>query len=915
MKPDPDAKPHAATGAGPARPGRLPTGTVTLLFSDIEGSTRLLQELGSQYERALIQHDEIIRAVIRRHGGEEVGHEGDAFFVAFSAATAAVKAAVQAQRQLAGHEWPGHTSLRVRMGLHTGSPTVTEDDYLGLDVHRASRICSAAYGGQILVSQATKALVEDLAGDDIELRDLGEHRLRDLDRPERLFQVSAAGLEAEFPALRTLEAPVNLPTMPTTLVGRERELDEVASLVGRPDARLVSLLGPGGTGKTRLAVRLAERLAPSYLDGVFFVALAPVEETTLVASTIARSLRLEPPGAQSPIDAITTHMRDRHALLVLDNFEHVVQAAPVVAELLTSCPRLDAVVTSRTALRISGEHEYQVPPLSLPDPATSDIESVCNSEAVNLFVERARAIDPTFRIDEHNASTVVGICRRLDGLPLAIELAAARMRLLAPDALLGRLDRHLKLLTGGPRDAPARQQTLRGAIEWSYEMLLPSEQAGFRRLSPFAGGWTLESAEAVVDPSGELDADTLEILASLLDKSLVRRDDNPSGDTRLSMLRTIRDYALEKLAEDPDSTEVHRRHALYFAEMALTAQGHLLGAEQAEWLEKLEAEHDNLRAALDYAHAHPADDHLGLRLAGSLGRFWYTRAYVEEGSRRLETALEADPRAPDELRAKALQDLGVLLAQRTDHTRATAALQEALQLHRRLGNQDRVAAALNSLGVEAYSVGNLERATELLQESLQLRRASGDDQGIPTVLANLALVALTRDDPVEAERLLNQALELDRRYGNEWGVGIDLANLSAAAIDQGDLARAEDLLQQAVPILQRLGERDGLADCLERGVGICSARERWEDAARLAGAADALREEIGSPLVSSDERRLENYLAPVRSHLSKQDLSQAWREGRGLSLEEALEQLPGADRARDRPAAGSVGVSQGSTGG
>ena len=867
-----------------------PAGTVTLLFSDIEGSTRLLQELGESYPSVLAQHDEIMRRALSRRGGYEFGHEGDAFFAAFTSAGDALRAAVEAQRELAASSWPHGRALRVRIGLHTGAPAVAGDDYVGLDVHRAARISSAAHGGQIIVSQSTRALVQDDPQGGFGFRDLGEHLLRDLDRAERLHQVVAPGLEDEFPPPRGVGAPLRVPAMPTTLVGRERELAEVSAILYRPETRLVTLLGPGGTGKTRLALRLAERSTPRYAGGVFFVELAPVQETALVGSTIARALGLDLSGTHGPVDLLRAHLGDRRVLLVLDNFEHLVDAAALVGELLVSCPGVNVVATSRTALRLSAEHEYHVPPLSLPDPRRTTPELVGDSEAVALFVERARAVKPGFELNAANAPALAQICRRLDGLPLAIELAAARIRLLEPDALLARLDRHLKLLTGGPRDAPARQRTLRGAIEWSYELLAPDEQAYFRRLAPFAGGWALAAAEAVVDPHGELGADALDVLSSLLDKSLVR---SRSGDAepRFSMLRTIRDYALERLEEDPEAESVRDRHARFFTLFAESADDELLGPAGAGWLERLETEHDNLRAALEHAGRKGTPEFLALRLAGALGRFWYTRGYVVEGIRRLDEALEVADGAPDHLRARALHYLGVLLAQRTEHERAVQVLHEELRLQRRLGDPERIAAALNSLGVEAYSTGDLGLATELLEESLSVRRAGGDEKGLATVLSNLGLVALTMGDSGRAEVLLNQALEIDARHGNDWGVGLDLVNLSAAATEADDLARAEALLREAVPILRRLGERDGLAECLERGVGICSRRRQWAEAARLAGAAAAVREEIGAPLVESEARRLERFLDPVRAQLKAEAYDAAWARGRAESLDEALEHL------------------------
>ncbi|HYZ46890.1 MAG TPA: adenylate/guanylate cyclase domain-containing protein, partial [Actinomycetota bacterium] len=432
MEPNARADTEAAGGASPE--GRLPSGTVTLLFSDIEGSTRMLQELGGTYQRVLEEHDALMREVFRRWRGAEFGHEGDAFFVSFASAVDALQAALEAQQRLGEHAWPAKP-VRVRIGLHTGTPTLLGHDYIGLDVHRAARICAAGHGGQIVMSQAASALVGDNLMLDAEVRDLGEHQLPDLDRPEHLFQVTAPGLSTDFPPLRSVAAVSNLPSIPTSLVGRERELGEVETLLRGSGPRLVTLLGPGGTGKTRLAVQIARRLRPHYPGGVCFVALANVQDVGLVAGAIARALGVDP-GSQTPSEAIEGYLRDRQMLLVLDNFEHVIEAADLVGQLLATCHALEVLVTSRTALRLSGEHEYGVPPLSVPaagEPVS--VEAIRDAEAVSLFRERARAVRPDFEINEANARSVAEICRSVDGLPLAIELAAARIRLMPPEAL------------------------------------------------------------------------------------------------------------------------------------------------------------------------------------------------------------------------------------------------------------------------------------------------------------------------------------------------------------------------------------------------------------------------------------------------------------------------------------------------
>jgi class 3 adenylate cyclase len=479
----------------------LPTGTVTLLFTDIEGSTQLLEWLGERYVEVLGEHRALLRAAFAAFEGHVVGVEGDAFFVAFAKARDAVAAAVAGQRALAGHGWPEGAVPRVRMGIHTGEPIVVAGDYAGLDVHRAARICSAGHGQQILLSQTSRELLGEGPPSGVGLRDLGEHQLKDFPRPQRLYQLIIPGLPVDFPPLHTVSAhPTNLPAPLTSFVGRQGELAEACRLLRREQVRLLTLTGPGGIGKTRLALQVAAELVEAFPDGVFVVALAPVSDPGLVVPTIAHTLAVREAAGRSLLESLVWHLGDRRLLLVLDNFEQVLSAAPVIAELLGACRQLKVLMTSRAALHVSGEQEYAVPPLSLPDVRQADAsEDLVSSEAVALFVERARAVDPGFAVTEGNAAALADLCRRLDGLPLAIELAAARSKLLSPQALVSRLERRFELLQGGPRDLPVRQQTLRATIDWSYDLLEVGEQSLFARLAVFAGGFTLEAAEAVSD--------------------------------------------------------------------------------------------------------------------------------------------------------------------------------------------------------------------------------------------------------------------------------------------------------------------------------------------------------------------------------------------------------------------------------
>ena len=580
----------------------LPTGTVTFLFTDIEGSTGLLQELGDRYPAVLDEHAAIIRRAVSDGGGVEVSTHGDAFFAVFRSPAGAVGAAVAAQRGLAAHDWSPGPPVRVRMGAHTGEGALGGDDYAGIDVHRAARIADAAHGGQVLLSDATRGLVQHALPAGTSLRDLGAHHLRGIAGPERLHQLVVEGLPADFPAPRALDArPSNLPPQLTSFVGREEEIAEVERLLGR--TRLLTLTGPGGSGKSRLALRVATDLLPQYRDGSCFVDLSPVTDPALVPAAVANALGV-PESPERPIlDGVKDHLRHRELLQVVDNFEQVAEAGPVIEELLTAAPKLRTLVTSRVVLSLRGEQEYPVPPLQVPDPERlpRDLAALTEVEAVRLFAERAQAASPRFALTEQNAPVVAEITARLDGLPLAIELAATRTKVLTPEQILARLESRLSILTSGSRSVPERQRTLRAAIAWSYDLLDPVERRLFARLSVFTGGWAFESAEAVCDPE-ELGVDALDGLTSLVDKSLIRRTEPPGHPSRFSMLETIREFGYEQLEAAGDLELVRRRHAGHYLSLATDAEPHLTATDQGEWLDRCEAEHANLRAALALGH-------------------------------------------------------------------------------------------------------------------------------------------------------------------------------------------------------------------------------------------------------------------------------------------------------------------------
>jgi predicted ATPase/class 3 adenylate cyclase len=844
----------------------LPRGTVTMLFTDIEGSTRLLQELGRRYVEALTAHRTLLREALTSHGGVEVEMQGDSFHFAFETARAAVSAAAEAQKALVAYEWR-EGPIRVRIGLHTGEPVVADHLYAGLDVHRAARVMGAAHGGQVLLSGRTADFVAGEPPDGVVLRDLGEHRLKDLLEAERLIEVVVEGLPSDFPPPKTLEnRPTNLPVQPTSLVGRTRELAEAHDLLLREDVRLLTLTGPAGTGKTRLALQVGAELLVEFQDGVYLVTLAPVTDPELVVATIAQTLAVREQPGETIDETLSRHLGERELLLVLDNCEQVVEAAPRLARLLASAGRLNVLATSRAPLHVSGEHEFPVPPLA-------------TEEAVSLFAQGAEAARPSFALNG-NRLLVVEICRRLDNLPLAIELAAARIKLLSEQALLERLDERLKLLTGGARDLPERQQTLRAAIDWSYGLLSLEEQTLFDRLAVFVGGATLEAVEAVCNREGELD--TFEGIASLVDKSLLRRDEGRLGEPRFAMLETIREYACERLEDSGDADQVRRCHATHFLALAESADAGLRTAEHGSWMQRLGLEHDNLRAALEWASS-PADSAVELSLAGALGEFWRRRAFIGEGSRYLERALE-HRHEPSTARARALTAASTLAASRGDAGDAEAFATEGLVLQRQLGDEDGIARSLNALGIATTLRGDLLVGRRLFEESVVFAERSGDQWTQARALMNLGHISSQQAEHEQATELLEEALANFRGLGDGHGAAMCLENLGYAelAAGQRDQARARfrDLLETAheAGLVERAAYAfEGLA--ASGGNGTC--------AARLLGFSAALRQQTGMALQPAEAAVHGRTVDRARAEIGEEAFAGAWAEGAELTLVEA----------------------------
>jgi predicted ATPase/class 3 adenylate cyclase/DNA-binding CsgD family transcriptional regulator len=818
----------------------LPTGTVTLLFTDIEGSTRLLQQVGDRYAGLLAECRRMLRGLFQQWHGHEVDTQGDAFFVAFERAADAVGAAAAVQRALFSHAWPTGTPLWMRMGLHTGEPQRTADGYVGLDVHRAARIMSAGHGGQVLLSQATGSLVEQDLPEGVSLRDLGEHRLKDLGRPMRLFQLVSADLPADFPPLHTLESfPNNLPVQPTSFLGREHEVAAIADLLSRSEVRLVTLTGPGGTGKTRLALQVTADVSERFKNGVFFVNLAPVSDPALVVPTIAETLAIREGSGQALLSHLVEELRPQQLLLLLDNFEQVVSAAEQVAALLIACPRLKVLVTSREVLHVRAEHEFPVPPLAVPDPDhLPDLATLSQQAAVALFLQQAQATKPAFQLTDTNARAITELCARLDGLPLAIELAAARMKLFSPRALLARLGSRLAVLTSVSRDVPARQQTLRNTIAWSYQLLDAREQRLFRRLAVFVGGCTMETIEAVCTSPGSASEPVLDGVASLVDKSLLQQVEQHVGEeSRFVMLETIREYALENLESHGETQAARRAHAAYFLALAEEAEQSMAGPQQALLLERLEQEHDNLRAAMQWSTSQAGRD-IALRLGGALQSFWYIRGHFSEGRDFLARALSRSNEVAAPVRAKALYAAARL---DDDLDRAEECCQQSLALYRELGDAVGIASSLHLLADIAEGRGNLAVARALGEESLMRFRELGDERSVAYLLFHLGSLAVEQGEYARARDLLDESLMLNRDLGNTRIMAYSLFYLAQVSrLSGGDLAQAHTLLDKSFALFREVGDKEGIASCLNlRGMlaldegDTAKARSRVEQALAL----------------------------------------------------------------------------------
>ena len=882
----------------------LPTGTLTMLFSDIEGSTSLLNGLGPRWGEALSAQRRILRAAFETHGGREMGTEGDSFFVVFTSAREALSAAVEGQQGLIEYEWPEGAQVRVRMGLHTGEPERHEDDYIGLDVHRAARIAGAAHGGQIVVSAATQELVSG-HGHGYRLRDLGWHRLKDLKEPEHLFDVGAAGLVDDHPPLRSLGTGASLPTYATALLGREREVAELCSMID-DDARLVTLTGTGGTGKTRLSVAVACELEPRFSPDVYFVPLHALDRAELMWSGIADGLSVPPAGDTSPEGRVLRFLADRAALLVLDNLEQITDADVVVGRLLGAAPRLRILATSRRPLHLVDERQYPVSPLPVPEQAHDGQLEELQTGAVDLFVQRARMVKPSFSLSAENAADIVRLCARLDGLPLAIELAAARARLLSPRALLNRIET-LPSETMSAADRSERHRTLWATIAWSYDLLDGRDQRIFQQLGVFSSRFDLEAVAQVVVAE---DRDPLDVVAHMVDVSLLEIVEGPDGEPMIFMLETVRRFARTSLHASAERDDVLISHARWCLRVATEIRGLLGGPMQMSALDRMKVVEEDIRAALEWCLAPtvaPAGERAacGYALLEPMNSYWYRFGQISEGrgwherARRLLAGTDV-PDSPEVV--DALHGEGVLAVQQLELVAARHALERALAMAHRLGDLDREARESNSLGIARREAGDVDEARALIERSISISRQIGNPRREATALSNMVHVQMDIGDYPAAVDAARTAIAADLALGDPWGVAINQVNLVVALLHADGPERAHYALREVAAEVVALGDVELSIELLDAAAATWAGLGHPEGAATLLGVADKERELAGIPRREPDRRLLDGFVEPVRRSTPARIWQEARQKGAMLGIDDAVAQVISSDRPVRAPA-------------
>ena len=906
----------------------IPTGTITFMFTDLEDSTKLWEDHPIAMHAALAQHDEILTRAIRDHHGEIVKTTGDGFHAAFDSPANAVSAAIAAQLALAAESWTGIDPLRVRIGIHTGEAIYRSGDYYGTTLNRAARLMSIGHGGQVLISAATYQLVVDALGPEIHIKDLGPHALKGLQREEHVYQASPGGLPADFPPLRSIEPRThNLPTQLTPFFGRERELADLLAIIHRPEVRVVTLLGPGGTGKTRLSVELGGSLLESFSDGVSFIPLDSISDPDLVPSTIAQTIGVREGGGLPPLENLKAYLKGKQTLLILDNLEQVIDCAPQVAELLRAAPGLKIIASSRVPLHISGEQEFQVPPLSVPADTVGP-EELLRFESVRLFTTAIRAVSPDFAVTEENAAVIAEICRRLDGLPLALEIAAARSKLLPLSEILKRMDESLKVLSRRERDLPARQQTLQAAIDWSYSLLEPEDQVVFSRLGVFVGGFTLTAAETVCDPNGELDL--LLSIETLLDNSLIRRSAHETEAARFEMFLTIRDYALEKLVARGEFEKTREGHARFFSRVSETMLYRLFSSEGTTALHELAMDYGNYRAALEWGLGEPGRLAISAQIISNINWFWFRHGHIHEGRAWSERVLKKTAETDISIvRGFALAASGIMAMWEGDLTTALNYMEAGLEIFRYLEVTEGIANATLGAGVVLINQGRDEEARAYLVDVIRLMDEIQFPYFKAVGMVHLANAALGLGKLEEALGWLDQAEAIAAQAGDAWLKAFTANNRGEVARvegdyalarryyeeterhyleadakgDQarlvhtfgylaqhaGDLAQAEALFAESLARFIALGNQRGIAECLAGLAGVAARRGSPDWAAPLLGAAEQLLTSSGAAWWPADRVEFDRNLALIAEQIGDADRLEALlSEGRAFSFEAAL---------------------------
>lgn len=912
----------------------IPTGTVTFLFTDIEGSTKLWEQYPEAMKTALARHDQILRQSIEGNRGHIIKTTGDGVHAAFGTALDGVCAALNAQQAFQAAKWNeiNPHQVKIRIGLHTGEAEARAGDYYGPTLNRAARLMSIGHGGQTLLSTITADLVRDQLPSGSAVRDLGEHRLKDLVRSEHVFQLTHADLPVDFPPLKSLDAyPNNLPIQLTSFIGRERELAEAKKRLA--SARLLTLIGPGGTGKTRLSLQLGAELLPTFADGVWLVELAPLADPSLIIQTIASALGLREQLGMSLNELLIDFLRAKNLLLIIDNCEHLVEACAQLADqLLHACANVKIVASSREALGISGETVYRVPSLSLPNPDQVTREALTQSESAQLLIERATAANPKFALSDKNAPLVAQICRRLDGIPLALELAAARITVFSVEQIASRLDDRFRLLTGGSRTALPRQQTLRALIDWSYDLLSEDERALMRRLSVFAGGWTFDAADAICPKH-----DVMNLLTQLVNKSLAIFDDE-GAEPRYRMLETVRQYARDKLLEMDESEEARNAHLEFFLKLTELAGPEVQRLQDLEWITRLETEHDNLRAALEWGLEKNIE--AALRMIWNLYPLWTLRGLEAEGREWAIVVLaKADslPKLDGEggrnqmiLKGYALEALANVMYSQGDNPHAIKISEQGAKVARQLGDQRLLALTLSWQLSGKLFVGDTTDTEIIMEECLSAARGADDKfaLGLALTMAGQRTI-LTKGESADGHKLIEEGVAALRDSGNRWGYTMSLLTLAMMAKFKGDYVEArlrfaacdplfremrdmhrvnmirselahieryeghyqeaKAMYQESIVEWNRIGHRAAIAHQLECFASIAKVEEQGQRAARLFGAAEALREKIDIPMTAMEHVEYEREIADLNAGMEEKVFTSAWAEGRAMTMDRAID--------------------------